>query len=127
MWFSFTFLFDETWTENTAMCPKSRQEKHDTDLQVNLQALVIDFCLKSDEMELLCDDERRLNKGDHKVTTGISCIVWKCVLMIQWHNLLEKFKLNILRNWALLSTIPTVTNSTYIAIGPSAITAPLFS
>lgn len=36
----------------------------DTDLQIDLQALMIDFCLKGDEMELLCDNQRGLDKTD---------------------------------------------------------------
>lgn len=39
--------------------------RHDTDLQINLQALVIDFGLKSDEMELLCDNQRGLKRADY--------------------------------------------------------------
>ena len=31
-----------------------------TDLQVYLESLVVDFCLKSDQMKFLCDDERGL-------------------------------------------------------------------
>lgn len=38
--------------------------EHDTDLQIDLKALVIDFCLKSDQMELFCDNQRRLEKAD---------------------------------------------------------------
>lgn len=33
-----------------------------THLQIYLQALVIDFCLKSDKMELLCDNKRGLEE-----------------------------------------------------------------
>jgi len=36
----------------------------DTDLQIDLQALMIDFSLKCDEMELLCDNQRGLEKTD---------------------------------------------------------------
>lgn len=42
--------------------------RHDTNLQIDLQALVVDFCLKSDKMELLCDNQRGLEKTDNQTT-----------------------------------------------------------
>lgn len=35
-----------------------------TDLQVNLQALVVDFCLESNEMKLLSDNQGRLQQSE---------------------------------------------------------------
>lgn len=47
--------------------PEFNTEGHGTDLQIDLQALVIDFCLECDEMELLCDDQWGL-QGAHYAT-----------------------------------------------------------
>ena len=38
-----------------------------TDLQIDLQALVIDFCLKSDKMELFSDNQRGLKKANYSI------------------------------------------------------------
>lgn len=48
----------------------------DTDLQIDLQALMIDFCLKSDKMELLCDNQRGLEKAAYIAFTiqNLNCM-----------------------------------------------------
>lgn len=48
--------------------------EHDTDLQIDLQALVIHFCFKSDKMELFCDNQRGLQKADAVWKNCRTCI-----------------------------------------------------
>lgn len=43
----------------------------DTHLQIYLQTLVINLCLKSDEMELLCDDQWGLEKKKRVFNTPL--------------------------------------------------------
>lgn len=50
-----------------------------TYFQINFQALVIDFCLKSDKMELLCDNQRGLQKTDHLNTYNIKIVYMDCL------------------------------------------------
>lgn len=59
-----------------SLSPLKRYMKleYDTDLQVDLQALVIDFCLKGNKMELLCDNQRGLQKAQCvKIFMGCTC------------------------------------------------------
>lgn len=64
-------------------------QRHDTDLQIDLQALVIDFCLKGDKMELLCDNQRGLEKADYSNLYCTNCMDCPWVLKFNF-SLLQK-------------------------------------
>lgn len=72
-----------------------------TDLQVNLQALVVDFCLKSNEMKLLSDNQGRLQQSKQTESAKVSTAKEK--------------------NGSIEG------NSSYVAVGPAAVATPLFS
>lgn len=103
----------------------------DTDLQIDLQALVIHFCFKSDKMELLCDNQRGLQKADAAWKKNfVGCRA--CIKRQEKTFLAEQTKRTILsqispHELGLLTSGLRFRNITYITVRPATISTSLFS